>query len=381
MGHISERELELPDAVIGQLLQIAAERKEVISLSVGEPDFIAPKPIRDYTKKIVDKATHYSPTEGRHDLREAICRKLRKDNKIKCNTENILVGCGSQQVIFAALSASLDVTEQVVLPSPCYLAYIPQIELVNGVPVLFPLKEEDEWEINPDNLKKAIDKKKTKIILINTPSNPTGNVLSKKVLEEIADIAVEYDLWIFSDEAYEKLIYDKKHVSIGSFNGMDDYVVTFQTFSKSYAMCGYRLGYACGSENLIKAMTKISHYITLAAPTISQLVAIKALQIGGKYTEIMRNEYDRRRRFLVKRLNELGLTTCMPHGAFYAFSNISHLNKDSYSFAKSLLNKAKVAVVPGREFGNYGEGYVRFSYATELSKIKIALERIEKFVK
>jgi len=378
---ISERELELPDAVIGKLLQIAAEHKEIISLSVGEPDFIAPKPIRDYTKKIVDKATHYSPTEGRSDLREAIAKKLKKDNKLKCTPDNILVTVGSQEGMISALATTLDVSEQVILPSPSYLAYIPQIELLNGVPILFPLKEEDNWSINPDNLKKVIDKKKSRIILINTPSNPTGNVLSKKILEEIADIAVEYDLWIFSDEAYEKLVYDKKHISIGSLNGMEDYVATFQTFSKSYAMCGYRLGYVCAPEDLIKPMTKVSHYLTLSAPTISQLVAIKALQLPNKHIEVMRKEYDRRRKFLIKRLNDLGLNTPTPHGAFYAFSNIKHLSKDSYKFAKTLLNKAKIAVVPGREFGRFGEGYIRFSYATDLSKIKIAMSRLENFIK
>jgi len=380
MGHISERELELPEAVIGELLQIAEEQKGVISLSVGEPDFITPKPLLEYTKKIVNIGTHYSPTEGRIELREAICKKLKKENRIDCSPKNIIVTCGSQQGLFSALATTLDVTEQVVLPSPCYLAYIPQIELINAVPVLYKIKEDDNWNINPDNIRKVIDKKKTKVLLINTPSNPTGNVLSKKILEEIANIAVENDLWIFSDEAYEKLIYDKKHVSIGSLNGMDKYVVTFQTFSKSYAMCGYRLGYACGPEKLIKAMVKVNHYITLAAPTISQLVGIKALQISNKYTNTMKNEYNRRRKYIVKKLNEIGLNTVMPNGAFYAFSNIKHLSKDSYKFARTLLNKAKLAVVPGREFGRYGEGYIRFSYATELSKIKIAMDRLEKFV-
>ena len=381
MKHISEREVELPDAVIGHLLELAAEHKDIISISAGEPDFLTPKPLIYYTRKIAHKGTHYAPSQGRIELREAICKKLKKDNKINCNPDNVLVTCGSQQGILAALLTCMDVSEQVVLPSPCYLAYIPQIELVDAFPVFFQLKEEDKWQINTDELKKAIDKKKTNAILINTPSNPTGTVLSRKILEEIADIAVENNLYLFCDEAYEKLIYDAKHVSVGSLNGMGDYVVSFFTFSKSYAMCGYRVGYTVGPREVIKAMTKVTHYITLSAPNISQLVATKALSLNKKYIEVMRKEYDRRRKFIVKRLNDMCLPTIMPQGAFYSFSNIKHLSKDSYKFAKDLLKKSKVAVVPGREFGKFGEGYIRCSYATDLSNIKIAMDRLEKFVK
>ena len=381
MTHISERELELPDSIIGKLQGIAAEHKDVVSLGIGEPDFITPKPILDYAIKIINKATHYSAPGGRTDLKEAICKKLKKDNKINADKDNIIVTCGSQEAIFSALLASLDPSEQVILPNPGYLGYIPAIDLVEGSPVYVKLKEEDNFEINPDDVKKLIDKKKTKIILINTPSNPTGNVISRKVLEELADIAVETDTYIFSDEAYEKLVYDKKHISVGSLNGMEKYAVTFQTFSKSYAMCGFRLGYAAGPKKLIEAMTKSSHYITLCPPHISQLLGIKALSLPNSYIEKMRVEYDRRRKFIVKRLNEIGLRTRMPNGAFYTFSNIEHISKNSLSFCKRLLNKEKVAVVPGSEFGIYGEGYIRCSYATELDNIKIAMERIEKFVK
>jgi len=382
MRGISDRELELPDAVIGKLLKLAVEDKSIISLGPGEPDFIAPKPIRDYTKKIVDKATHYGAPQGNIELREAICKKLRKENKIKANPENVIVTCGSQEAVFISLLTSLDVADQVIIPNPSYLVYTPAVELVNGVPVFLELKEEENWEINPDRLRKLISKKKTHGIIINTPSNPLGSVLSKNILEEIADIAVENDLYVFADEAYEKLIYDKKHVSIGSLNGMEDYVITFQTFSKSYAMCGYRLGYAVGPEKLITAMNKVSHYVTLSAPTISQLVGVKALSISNKYIEVMRREYDRRRKFIVKRLNEIGLETREPYGAFYTFSNIKNLTKKkSYDFAKDLLKKSKVAVVPGTEFGKFGEGYIRCSYATDINKIKIAMDRIEKFVR
>jgi len=379
--HISERESQLPDSIIGKLQEIAAEHKDIISLGIGEPDFLTPKPVLDYASKIIKKSTHYTAPKGIKELREVISKKLRKDNKIDANPDNVLVTCGSQEAIFMAILSSLDPSEQIIVPNPSYLGYIPAIELADAAPVYIKLEEEDNFEINPDRLKELIDKKKTKAIIINSPANPTGNVLSKKVLEKIADIAVENDLYIFSDEAYEKLIYEKKHISIGSLNGMEKYVATFQSFSKTYAMCGFRLGYIHGPNKLIEAMTKSSHYVTLCAPNISQLLGIKALSLPNKYTQDMVNEYNRRRKFIVKRLNEIGLRTGMPYGAFYTFSNITSFSKNSLKFSQDLLKKAKVAVVPGTEFGNHGEGYIRCSYATDIKLIAKAMDRIEKFVK
>ena len=381
MVHISERELQLPDAIIGKLQEIAAEHKEIISLGIGEPDFITPKPILSYVNKIINKSTHYSSPQGVKELREAIARKLKKDNKINADPDGVIVTCGSQEALFIAILSSLDPSEQVIVQNPGYLGYIPAIELADATPIHIKLEEEDNFEINPDRIKEAVDKKKTKAIILNTPANPTGNVLSKKTLEKIADIAVENDLYIFSDEAYEKLVYDKKHISIGSLNGMEKYIVTFQTFSKSYAMCGFRLGYAHGPKELIKAMSKSSHYVTLCAPTISQLLGVKALSLPNKYIQSMVNEYNRRRKFIVKRLNEIGLKTNMPNGAFYTFSNIKHITNNSMKFSQDLLKKAKVAVVPGSEFVKYGEGYIRCSYAADIKLIGKAMDRIEKFVK
>ncbi len=381
MTHISEREVDLPDAVIGKLIRIAVEDKSVISLGPGEPDCNMPQPLIDYVKEVADKSNHYSPPGGRLELREAIVKKLQKENGIEANPDNIIVTCGSQEALLLATACSLDVSEQVIVPNPSFLGYLPTFELFNAFPVALQLKEEDGWNINPDELKKLIDKKKTKAILLNTPANPTGNVLSKKILEEIADIAVENDIYVFSDEAYEKLIYGKKHYSIGSFNGMKNHVVTFHTFSKTYAMCGFRVGYAVGPTRLIEAMNKIHIYSTLCAPTISQMVATKALSLPQSYTEKMVKEYDRRRKMIVKGLNNIGLKTIEPFGAFYAMSNISHLTDDSFKFAFDLLRHGKVASVPGREFGKFGEGYLRFSYATDYKLIEEALGRIEKFVK
>ena len=381
MKHISEREAELPESVIGNLLRIASEDKSVISMGAGQPDFKTPRPILDYAQKIISKSTSYSNPQGVLELREAIAKKLEKENKIKSSPENIVVTTGSQEAIFMSLVCTIDPGEQVIIPNPGYLAYVPAVELLNGSIAYVKLLEEDGFEIDPEKIKEVIDKKKTKMLILNSPANPTGNVLSKKTLEKISDIVIENDLYVISDEAYEKLVYDKKHISIGSLNGMEDYAVTVQSFSKSFAMCGFRLGYASGPKNLIDAMIKSSHYVTLCAPHISQLLGVKALQIPNKYVENMRLEYDGRRKYIVKRLNDLGLRTTMPYGAFYAFSNIKHLSNNSYNFAKELLTKAKVAVVPGTEFGTYGEGYIRFSYATDLKLIKDGLNRIEKFLK
>ncbi|MAG20354.1 aspartate aminotransferase [archaeon] len=372
---ISKRELNLPYSVLGELTKIASEDKKTISLSIGEPDFITPKPILKNINSLIRKATHYTPSSGKKELKEALVKKLKKENKINVNEDNIMVTCGSQEGIFASLLSVVDPKDEVIIPNPSYLGYIPAIELVSGVPVFFNLEEEDGFEVNPDNIKKLINRK-TKAIILNTPSNPTGTVLSKKVLEEIADIVNDKGLYIFSDEAYEKIIYDKKHVSIGSLNGVDN-VISFYTFSKTYAMCGFRLGYCVGSEKVIKAIDKSSHYVTICAPHISQLLGIRALKLGKKYIDDMVKEYRRRRDYVVRRLNDMSLRTLKPDGTFYAFSRI---NRKSLKFSKDLLKK-KVAVVPGVEFGSNGEGYIRISYAAKMSLIKKGMDRIEKFVR
>ena len=382
MTHLSERELQLPTLEFPKIFKRVLNDKSVISLGPGEPDFVTPKPLLDYAKKVVSKGTHYSEPQGMLELREAIVKKLRKDNKIKANPENVLVTCGSQEALFAALLTTIDPTEQVVLPSPGYLGYLPPVELVNGVPIFLKVDERDDFAVNPDRLKKLINRKKTKAIIVNSPSNPTGTVLSKKILEEIADIVVDNDVHLFSDEAYEKIVYDDaKHVSPGSLNGMEDYVTTFQTFSKSHAMCGFRVGYCVGPQRVIKDMIKVHHYITLTAPHTSQLVAVKALSLSDKYTNSMVKEYKRRRNLIVKRLNSMGLSTPMPKGAFYTFSNMQNYGDSSSKFAKKLLDKAKVAVIPGSEFGPGGEGYIRCSFATDYKKIETAMDKVENILR
>ena len=382
MRGISEREKHLPNFTLPELLRIMHESRTVISMGAGEPDFSTPKPLLRYGASVIHKSTHYTPTQGIKELREAICKKLKKENKINATPENVIVTTGSQEAIFASLLTTTDPKDQVLIPNPGYLAYFPAIELSDGKPVSYKLEEKNNFQPDPDQIKKLANKK-TKAIIINSPSNPTGQVYPRKLLEEIAGIAREKNLYIFSDEAYEKLIYDnEKHVSIASLNGMKDYVISLYTFSKSYAMCGFRLGYVVAPKKLSESIIESSHFLTISPPHISQLMAVKALSLPNRHINRMVRAYNRRRKYLVKRLNKINLITKEPKGAFYAFSNIKYITKkSSYQFSQDFLKKAKVAVVPGTEFGEYGEGYIRFSYATKLFLIKKALERIEKYLK
>lgn len=380
---VSERESGLPVTTIVELLKIAEERKDIISLGPGEPDFTAPKNIIRAAKKYLDRGyTHYSPSGGRTEFKEEIIKKLKRENGIRAGDENIIVTCGSTEAILLSLMCLIDPGEGVLIPDPGFLAYRPTVELLNGMPISIPLREEDGFQFSLERARDVIVKEKTNVIIVNTPSNPTGCVFTKKCLREVADFAIENDLIILSDEAYEKFVYgDSKHISIGSLNGMEDRVVSLFSFSKSYAMPGFRVGIAAGPEKIIKAMTKIHPYSTLCAPTISQVTAMEALKGPQGAVEGMVREYDRRRRFVIKRLYGLGLPFVEPNGAFYIFPNIRGFGMNSLKFSKFLLEKAKVAVVPGTEFGRYGEGYIRISYATDYKKIGIAMDRIERVVK
>ena len=381
---ISEREEELPVLTIGKLLHIAEENKSIISLGPGEPDFSAPKNIIKAAKRALDKGlTHYSPAAGRSDLKEAIIRKLSRDNKIHANPENVVVTTGSTEAIMLALMCTIDPGEGVMVPDPGFLAYRPTVEALSGMPIAITLHEEDGFQLDVERMEKAIMPEKTNVLILNTPSNPTGAVYNKKALEEVAGFAIEYDLLILADEAYEKLVYgDAKHVSIGSLNGMEDRVLTLHSFSKTYAMPGFRLGYAVGEEKLISAMTKMHLFTSLCAPTVSQVAAIAALKGSQEPVKMMVREYDRRRRMIVKRLNDIpGFRCTEPKGAFYAFPNISYYRMKSLKFSEWLLKNAKVAVAPGTEFGRMGEGFIRCSYATAYPKIEKAMDNIERAVK
>lgn len=380
---ISERFFELPSSEFTQIMKTASEDKNVISLGPGEPDFTTPKHIIRFAKKKLDQGyTHYSPPQGRLDLRETIAKKLKKDNKINVSPDEIIVTCGSQEALFLATLALVDPGEKIIVPNPGFLAYIPMVESVTGTQLSIPLLEEDGFELDPDKVEELIDNR-TQVLLINTPGNPTGRILKKKTLEELADIIIEHDLKVFSDEAYEKFVYDNnKHISIASLNGMKKHVLTFQSYSKTYAMAGWRVGYAAGPKEIIQCMTRMHLYCGLCSPTLSQLAALEALRRSQKCVRDMKKEYDKRRKLIVKRLIEIPNIFCLnPEGAFYAFPNIKDLGMKSSEIAKIFLKKAKVLVVPGTEFGKYGEGYIRLSYATAYKKIEEALDRIEKVIR
>src|SRR3989338_3070427 len=299
---VSERELQFHEISIAKLLKIAVEDKKIISLGPGEPDFAMSSVLQKHLGAL-KKYNHYSPPGGRHELKEAIAKKLRKENKIKCGPENIVVTCGSQEALTIAIAATCDATENILIPEPSFFAYLSTAELFDAVPVSVGSSEAEGWQLDADEISKCITEK-TEALIINTPNNPTGAVYTNKTLEEIADVAVEHDLYVFSDEAYEKIIYDKKHISIGSFNGMHDYVITLQSFSKSHAMAGFRIGYAVAPLELADAMKKTQVFTTISAPTVGQMLAIKALQ-SNSYTKYMVDDYKKRRNFIVKRLNEM----------------------------------------------------------------------------
>ncbi len=378
---ISEREMGLPDSEFVKIMRIATENKGVISLGPGEPDFDTPKNIVKFAqRKLAEGFTHYTSIGGMSEVKESLSKKLKIKNKIHVDPEKqIIVTVGAKESIFLCMMSLVDPGESVIVPNPGYLAYIPIVESLNGIPLSVQLRQDENFEYDIDKVKGIVHPKKTRILILNSPSNPTGTVFSKKKLEEIADFAIEHELVILSDEAYEDFVYDNtKHVSIGSLNGMENHTVSIFTFSKSYAMPGFRIGYAAGPADIIDAMTKLKLGTTLSAPTISQLASMEALRTKNSVIQKMVDEYNRRRKLMIKRLREINGFNCLePKGAFYAFPNIENFKLNSVKFAQFLLNKAKVLVIPGTEFGVYGEGFIRLSYATSYEKIEAAMNKIE----
>ncbi|MBI1972123.1 MAG: pyridoxal phosphate-dependent aminotransferase [Candidatus Aenigmarchaeota archaeon] len=381
-GIISKRESELPPSAMGNLLKIAGEDKKIISLGPGEPDFLPPPGVISSVKRNAARATHYAPTEGIKELRRAVARKLRKENRISASADNVIITNGSNESIMITLMCTVDPGEEVLVPDPGFMDYRPVVEILNGYPIPYKISEEDNFELNPDLIRESINPGRTKVIVINTPSNPTGNVLKRKTLEEVADIAVDNNILVIADEAYEKFVYGKaKHVSMASLNGVQDNVITLQSFSKTYAMTGFRVGYSVGPGKIINAMKKVHIYTSISAPTLSQFAAVDALKTRKSYIEKARKGYERRGSLLHKRLEEMGLQCNTPEGAFYLFPNIKNLGVSSGKFSELMLKRAKVAILPGTEFGKHGEGFVRLSYATAYEKIVEAADRMEKAVK
>ncbi|MCX6695179.1 MAG: pyridoxal phosphate-dependent aminotransferase [Candidatus Altiarchaeota archaeon] len=381
MKRISDRVKNVPFSGIREFFELVSQSKGVVSLGVGEPDFPTPSPMKAAAVQAIEEDdTSYTSNYGLIELRELIARKLLKENKLRFNPENqVLVTTGTSEALDLAFRAILEPGDEVLVPEPSYVSYKPCVWFTGANPVSVVMREENDFRVVKEDVKKKITKK-TKAIIVASPNNPTGSVLRRSDLEDIADLAIQHDLTVISDELYEHLIYDgEKHHSIGSFKGMEDRTITINGFSKGFAFTGWRLGYAAGSTEYIESMMKIHQYTMLSAPTVSQYAALKFTECG-RYVKEMVDEYDRRRRLLVRGLNELPDVSCiMPKGAFYAFPNIKETGMNSQEFAKKLLN-AGVAVVPGNTFGASGEGHVRCSYSVSTEVIQEALERMRKFM-
>jgi len=369
----------LPGANIRKLLfEISAKMPDIINLGIGEPDFDTPKNIKEAAKKALDEGfTHYTSNAGILELREAIAEKLKKDNGIEANPETeIIVTLGGMQAIHLALSSILDKGDKVLIPTPAWSAYMPATIIAGATPIEISTDEKNEFKVSIEDLEKSLSKK-TKAIIINSPNNPTGSVLTRNELEEIADFAIEHDLIIISDEVYEKLIYEGEHFSIASLNGLKDRVITINGFSKTYAMTGWRIGYAVAKEEIINEMLKHQMYDVTCPPSFIQKAAIEALKGPQDFVESMKKEYNRRRELVYKRLNEIdGISVVKPKGAFYIFPNIKSFKMSSEKVSEYLLKEARVMSLPGNLFGKCGEGYLRLSYAIAYEKLKIALDRI-----
>ena len=380
---VAQHVKELPKSGIRKFFDIVAQSKDIVSLGVGEPDFNTPWHIsRAAVTCLEDGGTHYTSNLGTPELRQAIVRYLKRrfDAKFDWKKE-ILVTVGVSEAIDLAIRAICAPGDEVLYHEPCFVSYAPTIRLAHAVPVCVETRVEEEFRLTVAALEKKVTKK-TKAILLNFPCNPTGAVLLRKDVEGILKFAAKHDLIVLADEVYSELNYeDGDLVSFASFPEYHDRVILLNGFSKSWAMTGYRLGYACGPEDVIDAMMKIHQYGIMSAPTLSQAAGVEAMDRGDKDVDRMRREYKKRRDYLVPALNDLGLKTVMPKGAFYIFSDIRSTGLKDEEFALKLLKEFGVAVVPGSAFGACGAGFVRMSYATSLEKIKLAVERIGKMLK
>ena len=366
---------------IRKFFDIVSEMDDAISLGVGEPDFDTPWHIRDEGIYSLEKGrTFYTSNAGLKELKIEISKYLDRRFGLSYDyNKEMLVTVGGSEAIDIAMRAMLDPQDEVLIPQPSYVSYVPCCVLANGTPVPIELKAENEFRLTAEELEAAITPK-TKLLVMPFPNNPTGAVMEKKDLEAVAEVVKKHDLFVLSDEIYAELTYLDNHVSIASIPGMRERTIVINGFSKSHAMTGWRLGYACGPEVIIKQMLKIHPFAIMCAPTTSQYAAVEALRNGDEDVAMMREEYNGRRRYVLERFKEMGLSCFEPFGAFYAFPCIKDLGMTSDEFATKLLQTKKVAVVPGTAFGACGEGFLRISYAYSLDDLRIALDRVAEFV-
>ena len=378
---LSETVEGLKPSGIRKFFDLVSEMRDAISLGVGEPDFDTPWHIRDEGIYALERGkTFYTSNAGLKELRKEICNYLKRRQGIEydCNKE-VLVTVGGSEAIDIGLRALVNPGDEVIIPQPSYVSYEPCAVLAGAKPVVINLKSENSFRLTAEELKEAISPN-TKVLILPFPNNPTGAIMERGDLEEIAKVIIDNDIYVMSDEIYAELTYKGEHVSIASLEGMKERTILINGFSKAYAMTGWRLGYVCAPENIIKQMTKIHQFAIMCAPTTSQYAAVEALKNGDGDVEEMRIAYNQRRRFLVNAFKEMGLSCFEPFGAFYVFPCIKEFNMTSEEFATRFLEEEKVAVVPGTAFGESGEGFVRISYAYSLENLKIAIDRLRNFV-
>ena len=378
---IAKRVTELKPSGIRKFFDIVNEMKDAISLGVGEPDFDTPWHIRDEGIYSLEKGrTFYTSNSGLKELRSEISRYVEASQGVRYDPlSEILVTVGGSEAIDLACRALLNPGDEVIIPEPSYVSYVPCAVMAGGKAVTLDLKEENEFRLQPEELEEAITDR-TKILVLPYPNNPTGAIMEKEDLERIADLIIKNDIYLISDEIYSELSYKEKHVSIISLPGMRERTIYINGFSKAYAMTGWRLGYACGPALILKEMTKLHQFCIMCAPTTSQYAAIEALRHGQRDVDEMREAYNGRRRFLMNEFKEMGLKCFEPYGAFYVFPCIKEFGMSSEDFCTELLRRKKVAVVPGTAFGECGEGFVRISYAYSIDNLKVALGRIREFI-
>ena len=379
---LSDKIVQIPPSGIRKFFDIVSEMKDAISLGVGEPDFDTPWHIREEGIYSLEKGrTFYTSNAGLRPLKVEICEYLKRRCDVLYDPDHeVIVTVGGSEAIDIALRAMLNPGDEVLIPQPSYVSYMPCVVLADGVPVFIELEEKDQFKLTPQKLLEKITDK-TKILVLPFPNNPTGAIMEKEDLEEIAKIVIEKDLFVISDEIYSELTYTERHVTIASFPGMKERTVLINGFSKAYAMTGWRLGYACAPAVILEQMLKIHQYAIMCAPTTSQYAAISAMKNGDGDVAMMRESYNQRRRYLMHAFKEMNIDCFEPLGAFYTFPNIKRFGMSSEEFATTLLKEEKVAVVPGTAFGDSGEGFVRISYAYSLESLKEALGRIDRFVK
>ena len=379
--HLNQTVKDMPPSGIRKFFDLVSEMEGAISLGVGEPDFVTPWHVREACIYSLESGnTHYTSNKGMPELREAICDSVRSDLGLDYNpSEQILITTGVSEAVDLAFRATLNPGDEAIVPEPCYVAYAPDIVLSGGVARAVPTRLEEEFRLRPEDVSAAVTDK-SRVLLLSYPNNPTGAIMTRSDLEELADVVVENDLLVVSDEVYAKLTYSGSHASFAQLEGMQERTVILNGLSKSHAMTGWRIGYALGDPDLVGAMTKIHQYTMLCAPTMAQVAALEAMQKGDEEMVHMRHEYNLRRRMFVSGLNRIGLDCFEPKGAFYAFPSVRSWGLSSEEFAERLLKEQKVAVVPGSVFGQSGEGFLRCSYATSREELIEALDRMEIFL-